>query len=187
MQPATLVAIGILVLKAVAVIMLVRIAISDFRLRKIFNEHLLQLLAVALALVVLDCMQKQSFMPAVGAGAAAGLVFLTTIGFWLAGKVGAGDVKLLTIAPLLVGYAGTLPMMLGVLAFAILTYVVMRLARFMPKRWFLAYSEVSEKKGPIPFGVPIAAAAVLALLLPTLPATAPSPSPVQFPGQWITE
>jgi prepilin peptidase CpaA len=187
MQPATLVAATILLLKAIAVIMLIRIAVTDFRLHKIFNAHLVPLLAVALAMVVLDCVQKQSLMPAVGAGVAAGLIFVVLIGFWLAGKVGAGDVKLLTIAPLLVGYAGALPLVLGLLAFTVLTYLVMKFARFMPKRWFKTYAEELQSKGPIPFGVPIAAATIVALLLPMPAPTAPPPPEIQFPGLWITE
>ena len=188
MQPATLVAATILLLKAVGVIMLVRIAVTDFRLHKIFNAHLVPLLAVALALIILDCMQKQSFMPAVGAGAAAGLIFVAMIGFWFAGKVGAGDVKLLTIAPLLVGYAGALPMMLGLLVFTLVTYFVMRFPRVLPKHWLQVYAESVKNKGLVPFGVPIAAAAILALLLPMSAATAPPPLPAtQFPALWITE
>jgi prepilin peptidase CpaA len=188
MQVATLVAAAILLLKAIAVVMLVRIAVTDFRLHKIYNDHLVPLLAVALALVVLDCVQKQSVTPAVGAGAAAALTFVALIGFWLAGKVGAGDVKLLTVAPLLVGYAGAVPMMIGLVVFTLATYLVMRFPHILPKRWQDGYAPAVKDKGLVPFGVPIAAAAILALVLPLPVETVPPPPPpVQFPGLLVTE
>lgn len=168
-----------LLLKAIAVVMLIRIAVIDFRQHKIFNRDVLPLLAVALALLILNCVQAQSVMPAIGAAAAAALIFVVLIGFWLAGMLGAGDVKLLTVAPILVGYAGALPMMLGLLVFSLAAYSVMKFPSLLPKRWQQIYKQSLDERGRVPFGVPIAAAAILALLLPMPAGTAPV-SPVQM-------
>lgn len=166
MRAEMLFAAAMLLFKAVAILMLIRIGVTDFRQHKIFNSQLVQLLSVALALVVLEATRGQAWVPAAGAAAASALIFVALIGFWVAGKVGAGDVKLLTIVPLLVGYGGVLPMMLALLAFTLATYLVMKFSILLPRPWFEVYTASLDDRGRVPFGVPIAAAAILTLLLP---------------------
>lgn len=166
MAQGVLLATAGLFLKAAAILMLISIAITDFRLHKIYNSELLSLLALALAALLTETFRLQSTSPALGAAIGSGAIFVVLIGFWLAGKVGAGDVKLLTIVPLLVGYSGALPMVLALLVFTLVTYLVMKFPVLMPERWLRAYTQSLDAKGRVPFGVPIAAATILALLLP---------------------
>ena len=155
-----------LFLKAAAIVLLIRVAVTDFRQHKIFNAELLSLLALALAVVLTESLRLQSTIPALGAAAASAAIFVVLIGFWLARKVGAGDVKLFTIVPLLVGYSGALPMVLALLVFTLTTYLVMKFPALLPERWFRVYAQSLDSTGRVPFGVPIAAATILALLLP---------------------
>jgi prepilin peptidase CpaA len=166
MPAEVLLAAAELFLKAAAILVLVRIAITDFRQHKIYNSELLSLLALALTIVLTEATRLQSTTPALIAGAASAAIFLALIVFWVLRKVGAGDVKLLTIVPLLVGYTGALPMMLMLLALTLFTYLVMKFPVLVPERWFRIYAQSLDSTGRVPFGVPIAAATIFALLLP---------------------
>ena len=166
MRPEVLLATAVLFLNAAAILLLMRIEITDFRHHKIYNAELISLLALALAAVVTESMRVHSISPAQGAAIGSAAMFAVLIGFWLAGKVGAGDVKLLAIVPLLVGYTGALPMVLALLVFSVATYLVMKFPALLPERWFRAYAKSLDSTGRVPFGVSISAATIIALLLP---------------------
>jgi prepilin peptidase CpaA len=152
--------------KAGVVIVLAYIAASDFTTQKIRNQQLMYLLAGAAALCVLRYMQTGDWRPALLAGAMAAVLFVVLFVFWLLGKVGAGDVKLLAVVPLAVGIEGSLTFMVGLLVLTLATYLVMKFPVLVPERWFRTYLVGLGKTGRVPFGVPISIAAVLALLLP---------------------
>jgi len=165
MRAEVLLATATLFLRAAAILLLVRIALTDFRQHKIYNAELLPLLALALAGILTESMQTHSLSPAQGAAITAAAVFAVLIGFWLAGKLGAGDVKLMTVVSLLVGSAGALPLVGALLAFSLAAFVVMKFPVLLPKSWFSIYAQALDETGRVPFGVPISAATVLALLL----------------------
>ena len=87
-------------IKAVTIALLCRVAWGDFQTQKISNRHVLILGALGLSGLVVrglsDGVWTNLYM-----GVLAGfLLFLAMLAFWLLHKIGAGDVKLMTVAPL---------------------------------------------------------------------------------------
>jgi prepilin peptidase CpaA len=165
MWPQLLLA-GTVAVKAAAIVILLRIAVIDFTTQKIRNQNLVQLLAMGLSLCVLQYAQTGNYWNILTEVAAAALLFVMLIIFWLLRKLGAGDVKLLTVIPVVVGTDGSLTFALALLAFALVTYGVMKFPVLLPQSWLRAYAQHMHGSGRVPFGVPISAAAVLAILLP---------------------
>jgi prepilin peptidase CpaA len=155
------------VLKAVAVLMLARIAVSDYLTQRIRNEHMWQLFAVAIAILLITFAGNRDALAAGFALAMSLLLFVILLVFWLLGKVGAGDVKLLATMPLLLGYGGSMPFMLALLVFTFIVYFIMKFPNLLPERWHRGYIQSIAATGRVPFGVPIAAAAIVAVLIPT--------------------
>ena len=158
--------ISTIVVKAAAILCLVHIAMVDFSTRKIRNQALAYLLVIALSLSLLQYFRLGSGFPFLVQLAAGGLVFLVLIVFWAVGKVGAGDVKLLAIVPLVVGMEGSLTFVIALLAFTFATYWIMKYPTVLPERWLRSYVVHLSESGRVPFGVPISAAAIVAILLP---------------------
>jgi prepilin peptidase CpaA len=169
------------ILRAAAVLMLARIGVSDFLTQKIHNEHVLQLFAVAIAILLITLLTDRDITSAgLTLTMTAGL-FVVLVIFWLLGKVGAGDVKLLSIMPILVGFSASLPFVCVLLAFTLVTYFIMKFPLVLPARWFRTYVASLAKSGQVPFGVPIAAAAIVVVLLPAnMLSLTPPPRPSQF-------
>jgi len=162
------------VLKAISVLMLVRIGVSDFKTQRIRNEHMRELFAVALGILVATYFVTGDGMAVGLTIAAAAVVFVLLLAFWLAGKLGAGDVKLLTTVPLIIGVSGSAPFVVAFLVFTLATYFIAKFPNMLPERWFRVYIQNLAKSGRVPFGVPIAAATIVALLVaPLLPALQP--------------
>lgn len=151
-----------------------RIALIDFKTKKISNEHVVQVLLVALAIRVLEILQASSFTYLWVPAAASAALFAILIVFWLLGKVGAGDVKFLAIVPLLVGTGGLTAFMWAFLAFSVATYFVMKFPTLLPKTMFRTYVEAMASEDRVPFGVPIALATMVGLLF-VLPLFAQAP------------
>lgn len=152
-------------LRAAAILLLAMIAVGDFRTHKIRNTHVVTLLGIALAMLVNEALAHQASQPAMIAVGASAALFVVLFLFWLGGKVGAGDVKLLSIVPMLVGIDAMLPMALAMLGFSLVTFLLMRFPVLLPERAFRSYIESMDATGRVPFGVPISAAAILVLLL----------------------
>lgn len=152
--------------KAGVIIVLVYIATSDFTTQKIRNQQLVYLLVGAVTLCVLRYAQTGDYWSTLMDAATGGVLFAILFVFWLLGKVGAGDVKLLTIVPLIVGIEGSLTFMAGLLALTLVTYALTKFPILVPERWFRTYLVGLGKTGRVPFGVPISVAAALALLIP---------------------
>ncbi|CAM5319273.1 hypothetical protein ATER59S_00996 [Aquamicrobium terrae] len=92
-------------------------------------------------------------------------LFVMSICFWLAGKVGAGDVKLLGVVALPVGIAGGMPFAISLCALALATaggYRWMMMFGYRhPRLW--RWAELAERK-QVPYGVLISLATIIALL-----------------------
>jgi prepilin peptidase CpaA len=166
MIAGTLIDVSIWVLKAAAILMLARIAYLDFVTLKIRNNHVLALLAVALAILVFDYMQSKDVARAGILVGVSAVVFILLVVFWMLKKVGAGDVKLFAIMPLLVGLTSSVTFVLVLLVLTLLIYAAMRFPILLPERLYRAQIEAMRRDGRIPFGVPISLAAIAALLIP---------------------
>jgi prepilin peptidase CpaA len=166
MIPATLIELSTWALKAVAILMLTRIAYIDFTSLKIRNNHVLALLAVALAILVFDYMQTRDLVRPGILLAVSAVVFILLVVFWMLRKVGAGDVKLFAIMPLLVGLNSSITFVLTLLVLTLLIAAAMRFPMLLPERLYRVQLEAMRRDGKIPFGVPIALAAIAALLVP---------------------
>jgi prepilin peptidase CpaA len=176
-MPAALTTTAIYALDAFALVTLARIAIGDFLTQKIPNELVLHLLAAGLSLIVLRFAASGDWMPAVLTLSASAAVFVAVIAFWLLGKMGAGDVKLLAIIPMLVGTGGAMPFLFALLALTVLTVLVMKYPLVLPERWFRTYVASLAQSGRVPFGVPIASAAAVAIVISVGSVSAPKPQP----------
>ena len=93
-----------------------------------------------------------------------GVLVATIFMFWR-GWLGGGDAKLLSVAALWIGPKLFLPFIVyvgilgGVLSIAIILY-----RKFIPELWVLSQdwaARLHEKKGDIPYGIAIAAAAIV--------------------------
>ena len=67
--------------------------------------------------------------------------------------------------PLIVGVPGSLPFAVAFMLFTFVVYFIAKFPHMLPERWFRTYIQNLAKSGRVPFGVPIAAAAIVALLL----------------------
>ncbi|WP_332699092.1 prepilin peptidase [Devosia sp.] len=158
-----------LILIAAGVVVLGRIVMIDFQRQKISNDNVIQLLVVGLALRALDYSARLDAALVWQPMAMSAALFVVLIGFWLAGKMGAGDVKLLSVMPLAVGMSGIFPFVATFLLFAILTYLGLKYPTLVPQGQWRDHAERFAVSNRVPFGVPIGAAGIVALLglLPT--------------------
>jgi prepilin peptidase CpaA len=166
-----------IVVKAGIIVILIAIARSDFNTQKIRNQDLAYLLMASLALCAVRFAAGQSTWAVLLEAAAGAGLFAVLFLFWMLRKLGAGDVKLLAIVPLVVGMEGAMTFTVGLLALTTLTYALTKFPVLVPQRWFKNYLVGLGRTGRIPFGVPISAATAIALLLPLSfyqpPVTAP--------------
>lgn len=149
-----------LLLKALAIPLLANIAWLDFTTQKISNRDVLLLLCAGLGSLQCLSVQSGSWWD-MGLSALAGLLlFVMLFPFWALRKVGAGDVKLLAIVPFLTGGSGLVVFSLLLLVFALVTAVVVKNPFMLPAGAFRLYVQHLDRKGVVPFGVPISMAAI---------------------------
>ncbi|RUW40338.1 MAG: prepilin peptidase [Mesorhizobium sp.] len=149
-----------LVFKALAILLLGRIAWIDFSTQRITNRDVLLLLCLGLAALQLQSLQSHSWLE-MGVSALGGLVlFAALFPFWLLRKMGAGDVKLMSVTPFLIGSSNLAAFSVLLLVFAIATATVVKNPFLLPAGMFRHYVQHMDRKGVVPFGVPIAAAAM---------------------------
>lgn len=152
-----------LLLEALAIPLLARVAWVDFTTQKISNSNVLLLLCLGLGSLLLLAVQSGSWWD-MGLSALAGLLlFIVFFPFWILRKVGAGDVKLMAVTPLLVGSTGLVVFSLLLMVFAVATAVVVKNPFLLPAGAFRVYVQHMDRKGVVPFGVPISAAAIGAI------------------------
>jgi prepilin peptidase CpaA len=149
-----------LLLKALALPLLARIAWLDFTTQKISNRDVLLLLCLGLGSLQFLSILFGSWWD-MGLSALAGLVlFLALFPFWVLRKVGAGDVKLMAVVPFLTGGSGLAAFSVLLLVFAVATVAIMKNPFMLPAGAFRLYVQHMDRKGVVPFGVPISAAAI---------------------------
>lgn len=92
-------------------------------------------------------------------------LFIMSTFFWITGRIGAGDVKLLGVAALPVGLAGGVPFAASLCALALITaggYRLMAMAGHQyPLLW--RWAELASR-GQVPYGVLIALATIISLV-----------------------
>ncbi|KAA3448764.1 prepilin peptidase [Mesorhizobium sp. SARCC-RB16n] len=153
-----------LLLKALAIPLLAWIAWVDFTTQKIANRDVLLLLCMGGGSLLLLSLQSGSWWD-MGLSAIGGLVlFLALFPFWVLRKIGAGDVKLLAVMPLLIGGNSLVVFTVLLLFFAVATAVLVKNPFMLPAGAFRLYVEHMDRKGIVPFGVPIAAAAICGIV-----------------------
>ncbi|TIP06139.1 MAG: prepilin peptidase [Mesorhizobium sp.] len=154
-----------LVFKALAILLLGRIAWTDFSTQRISNRDVLLLLSLGLGALQFQALQTHSWLE-MGISAFGGAaLFLALFPFWLLHKIGAGDVKLMSITPLLIGGSNLLVFAVLLLVFAIGTAALVKNPFLMPAGIFRHYVQHMDRKGVVPFGVPISMAAICAIAL----------------------
>lgn len=149
---------------AVIVALLVRIGVVDFRTQKITNRDVLALAALGLAWGLLRIMQTPLVLGGeawweLGLGVVvAAALFVMAFVFWLLGKMGAGDVKLLGAAPLVAGGDDLLLFAIALMVGVLGTVAVIQNPLLLPQPFFARYIEHLDRQRVVPFGVPISAA-----------------------------
>jgi len=162
---------GQILLQAVMIALLARIAVRDFRTQRIANGDVLALAALGIAALVLkalwrlDQLQTGVWWNVTMSLIVAVALFALLLPFWLTRKLGAGDVKLMAAAPLVAGAEGMLAFALFLLGFALVTALLVKNPMLLPAPLFRQYLEHFERKGVVPFGVPIAAALICVVAL----------------------
>jgi prepilin peptidase CpaA len=152
-----------LLLKALAIPLLARIAWLDFITQKISNQNVLLLLCMGLGSLLLLSVQSGSWWD-LGLSVLAGLLlFVVLFPFWTLRKVGAGDVKLMAVVPLLIGGSDLIVFSVLLLVFALATALIVKNPFMLPAGMFRVYVQHLDRKGVVPFGVPISLAAICAL------------------------
>lgn len=152
-------------MKLMAVPLLLRVGWGDFSTQKITNSDVLLLMSLGSASLFLAALAENSWWDLGLSVAAGALLFLLLFPFWLMRKIGAGDVKLLAVAPLVSGGNDLLAFAIALLVFAMITALVVRNPMLLPSPAFRAYITHLDRRRVVPFGVPISAALVVTIAL----------------------
>jgi len=154
-----------LVFQGLAILLLGRIAWIDFSTQRIPNRDVLLLLCLGLGVLQFQSLQTHLWLD-MGLSAFGGLaLFLALFPFWLLRKIGAGDVKLMSVTPFLIAGGNLAVFSILLLVFAIATAVVVKNPFLLPAGMFRHYVQHMDRKGVVPFGVPISMAAICALAM----------------------
>lgn len=157
--------IEVLLLKALAIPLLARIAWLDFTTQKIANRDALLLLCLGAGSLLLLSFQSGSWWD-MGLSAIAALVlFVALFPFWVLRKVGAGDVKLMAVIPFLIGGSGLAVFSVLLLVFALATVLIIKSPFILPAGAFRLYVLHLDRKGVVPFGLPISVASICTIAL----------------------
>jgi prepilin peptidase CpaA len=157
-----------LLLKTLAIPLLAWIAWFDFTTQRITNRDVLLLLCLGAGSLLLPSLESGSWWD-MGLSAIAALVlFVALLPFWVLRKVGAGDVKLMAVVPLLIGGTDLMVFSVLLLVFALATALVVKNPFMLPEGAFRIYVQHLDRKGVIPFGVPISVASICTLTFEVL-------------------
>lgn len=153
-----------LLLKVLAIPLFARVAWVDFTTQKISNRDVLLLLCLGIASMQFMSIQAGSWWD-MGLSIITGFVLLVVLfPFWVLRKVGAGDVKLIAVVPFLTGGTDLVVFTLMLLVFALITAAVVKNPFMLPEGAFRLYAEHLDRKGVVPFGVPISIAAICSIV-----------------------
>ncbi|WP_265517358.1 prepilin peptidase [Nitratireductor luteus] len=150
--------------RAVLGVLLLRVAWSDLGRQKIANRDVLVIALVGAGLLLQPAAGGSWANFAIGAAAGA-LFFLVLVPFWLIGKVGAGDVKLMGAAALVAGGDYLLSFALALIVFTLITALLVKMPMLLPETLYKRYVALFADNNVVPFGVPISAALLVVLLL----------------------
>ncbi|MER9139826.1 prepilin peptidase [Mesorhizobium sp. M0830] len=149
-----------LLLKVLAIPLLARIAWLDFTTQRISNRDVLLLLCLGAGGLLLLSLQSGSWWD-MGLSATAGLLlFVALFPFWALRKIGAGDVKLIAVVPFLIGGSDLVVFSVLLLVFALATAAIVKNPFMLPAGAFRLIVQHLDRKGVVPFGVPISIAAI---------------------------
>jgi len=152
-------------LKLVLVAVLCKIGFLDFSQQKIRNNDVLVVVALGAAVMAASWLGgADPFQIGLGILAAL-LLFCLLLPFWLMRKVGAGDVKFMAAAPLVIGGADLFLFSIVLLIAAAATAFIVKNPLLLPEGIFRGYIQHLDRKQVVPFGVPISAALIVVLLL----------------------
>ncbi|CAN7710925.1 prepilin peptidase [Mesorhizobium sp. LjRoot246] len=152
-----------LLLKVLAIPLLAWIGWLDFTTQKISNRDVLLLLCLGAGGLLLLSLQTGSWWD-MGLSALAGLLlFAALFPFWVLRKVGAGDVKLIAVVPFLIGGGDLAVFSVLLLVFALATAAIVKNPFMLPAGAFRLIVQHLDRKGVVPFGVPISIAAICTL------------------------
>ncbi|RUW94297.1 prepilin peptidase [Mesorhizobium sp. M7A.F.Ca.US.010.02.1.1] len=152
-----------LLLKVLAIPLLARIGWLDFTTQKISNRDVLLLLCLGAGGLLLLSLQSGSWWD-MGLSASAGLLlFVALLPFWVLRKIGAGDVKLLAVVPFLISGGALAVFSVLLLVFALATAAIVKNPFMLPAGAFRLVVQHLDRKGVVPFGVPISLAAICTL------------------------
>ncbi|MEI8717229.1 prepilin peptidase [Mesorhizobium sp. ISC11] len=154
-----------LLLMALAVPLLARIAWLDFTTQEIANRDVLLLLCLGAGSLLLMSLRSGSWWD-IGLSALAGLLlFVALFPFWALRRIGAGDVKLMATVPFLIGGGWLVMFSILLLFFALVTVLVVKNPTLLPEGAFRVYTQHLDRKGVVPFGVPISLASICTIAL----------------------
>ncbi|QKD04360.1 A24 family peptidase [Mesorhizobium loti] len=149
-----------LLLKALAIPLLARVAWFDFTTQKISNRDVLMLLCLGTGALLSISILIGSWWDMCLSALAGLVLFLALFPFWALRRVGAGDVKLMAVMPFLIGGSGLAVFSLLLLVFALATALIVKNPFMLPEGAFRLYVQHLDRKGVVPFGVPISLAAI---------------------------
>ncbi|MDH6234866.1 prepilin peptidase CpaA [Mesorhizobium soli] len=154
-----------ILMKLMAMPLLLKIGWKDFTTQKIANSDVLLLLALGSASMFLAALTENSWWN-LGLSAIAGALLLVLLfPFWLLRKIGAGDVKLMAVAPLVSSGADLLVFAVALLVFTLVTAAIVRNPMLLPSPAFRGYIKHLDRQRVVPFGVPISAALIVTISL----------------------
>lgn len=102
---------------------------------------------------------------------AGGILFIMGIVFWLFGLMGAGDAKLMLPLGVLVGISGFLMFAIALIAYTLLLFIVVKLAKYLSAAQQPALRRLYTiaEHGEVPFGIPLIAATATVMAIQVTP------------------
>ena len=152
-------------LKLVLVAVLCKIGFLDFSEQKIRNNDVLVVVGLGVAVMTADWLGGADVWRICLGIIAALVLFCLLVPFWILGKVGAGDVKFMAAAPLVIGGGDLFLFSIVLLIAAAVTAFIVKNPILLPEGMFRRYVEFLDRKQVVPFGVPISASLIVVLLL----------------------
>ncbi|MBC7132082.1 MAG: prepilin peptidase [Roseovarius sp.] len=147
-------------LMLLALVAFASLAVVDFRTLRIRNRHVLGMMVLAVAALALR--SRDVLLPDLAAGL---LLFALGFVFWWLRMMGAGDAKLYLPLGVLVGWSGLAVFALLLLPVSLLVLVVIRTGgRWLPRGRVTERLEILSQTRRIPYGVPMALAAMGAIV-----------------------
>lgn len=154
-----------ILIQVIAIALLLRIAWRDMNVQKIANGDVIALAATGLAGLVVQALAIGSWSTFLFSLLLGLALFAVLFPFWMWKKLGAGDVKLIAVVPLVIGIQDMLPFSIILLVATLVIVMLIMNPLLLPAPLFQKYLQVYERKGVVPFGVPISVALIGVLLL----------------------